>query len=468
MFIFQRCASAPEKRCASRGRPHVLRGPFVACLAGSAWLVLTAAAMPARLGQEATDAKELKQKVAELVKGLDASKAADRQAAQAELIKLGSAVVPFLPASDADGLSGEQRRRLGEIRSALGQQAGRAGLAASKITLSAKGITLSDAIAALQRQSGNQIVDLREEFGQEVTNPEFAADWKDKPFWEVMDEIAAKTTVGFYLHTGERQIGLVMQSPQTLPTAYAGPLRIALQQIVRRISFENKQKECVLQFEIAWEPRVRPILFEIKPDNLEVVDDLGNKIAVEAGPRGPAAEEEGESLKAGVDGTMIRTDFIVRLAQPNKGASSLKLVRGKLDLLVPANIQTFDYTELAKAKDVKKQNGNVTVTLEKFKELETGLWSAELLLEYDSNSEAFESYETWFYDNEIYLQRADGTRFPVNGGNTLTESADGRVGIEYRFVDAPGKIADYKLIYKAPSTIVRESVDFELKDIELP
>lgn len=418
--------------------------------------------------QDKPDDKELKHKVAELVKGLDASKAADRQAAQAELVKLGADVLSLLPKPDAGDLSAEQRRRLGEVRAALGLQSGKASLAASKITLSAKSVTLSDAIAAIQRQSGNQIVDLREEFGQPVTNPEFPAEWKDKPFWEVLDEIAAKTNIGYYLHTGERQVGLVMQPPTSLPTAYAGPLRIALQQLVRRISFEDRQKECVLQFEIAWEPRVRPILFEIKPENLEVVDDQDRKIAVESEPRGPAAEEEGGSLKSAVDGSMIRTEFIIRLAQPNKGAEKIKLLRGKMDLLVPANIQTFEFDALAKAKDVKKQSGNVTVILEKFKELEPGLWSAEVLLQFDSKSEAFESYETWFYDNEAFLQRSDGTRFGNNAGQTLTESDEGRVGIQYRFVDAPGKMADYKFVYKTPSTIVRESVSFELKDIELP
>jgi hypothetical protein len=169
-----------------------------------------------------------------------------------------------------------------------------------------------------------------------------------------------------------------------------------------------------------------------------------------------------------VSSSEIRTQFIIRLAHPNKGAEKIKSLKGKLDVLVPANIQTFEFDSLAKAKDVKKQSGNVTVLLEKFKELETGLWSAEVLLQFDSKSEAFESYETWFYDNEAYLQRADGTRFGNNGGQTLTESDEGRIGIHYRFVDAPGKMGDYKFVYKTPSTIVRESVSFEMKDIELP
>jgi hypothetical protein len=431
--------------------------------------VLLLSGMAAARGpRDATDNDELKSKVAALVKELDASKASVRQAAQDKLIQLGADGLAHLPAPDAEGLSAEQSRRLGEIRSALAHTGGKAALEGSKVTLSAKGITLSDAMSAIQRQSGNQIVDMREDFGQEVTNPEFPADWTDKPFWEVLDEIAAKTNVGYYLHTGERQIGLVMEPPRTMPTAYAGPLRMQLRQLVRSISFENRQKECVLEFEIAWEPRVRPILFEMKPEDLDVVDDQDRKIVVEQQSERPGAEDDGMTLKAAADASMIRADFIIRLAQPNRGAEKIKSLRGKLGVLMPTNIQTFEFADLAKAKDVKKQSGNVTVVLEKFRDLDSSLWQADVLLQFQSNSGAFESYETWFYDNEAYLQRADGTRFPNNAGQTLTESGDGQVGIQYRFVDAPGRLADYKLVYKTPATIVRESVEFELKDIELP
>jgi hypothetical protein len=431
-------------------------------------LALTSTAATVRSFQDKPGADDLKSKVDALVQELDAAKANVRQAAQEKLIKLGADVLPHLPAAEAEGLSAEQKRRIGEIRSALGHSTGKASLSGSKVTLSAKGITLSDAMAAIQRQSGNQIVDLREEFGQEVTNPEFPVEWKDKPFWEVLDEIASKTNIGFYLHTGERQIGLVMEPPKSMPTAYAGPLRLQLHQIVRRISYEDRQKECVLEFEIAWEPRVRPILFEVKPEDLEVVDDQGQKIAVEAGRDRPGAEDEGTALKASAEGSMIRADFIVRLAQPSRGAEKIKSLSGKMSVLMPTNIQTFDFADLAKAKDVKKQSGNVMVVLEKFRELDSGLWQADVLLQFDAKSEAFESYETWFYDNEAFLQRADGSRFANNAGQTLTESDDGRVGIQYRFVDAPGKMSDYKFVYKTPATILRETVPFELKDIELP
>lgn len=465
MFQLCNCWSARERvrrlmRPLARGTARLLCATLLlggAVVSANAWWC----------GQEAAS-PELRSRVAELIKGLDSAKAAERQAAQAELIRLGPKVLPLLPPINAEGQSAEQKRRIQEVRTALGEGATKSDFSPSKITLNAKGVTLSDAVAAIQKQSGNQIVDLREEFGQEVTNPEFPADWNDKPFWEVLDEIASKTMVGQYLHTGERQLGLVMEPPKSMPTAYTCPLRIQLHQLMRRISYEERLKECVMQFEIAWEPRLRPILFELKPDDLEILDDQDRKISIETGRPDGLPDDSGGVLKSPVDGTVIRTDFFIRLAQPPKGAEKIRILRGKLGVLLPANVQTFQFADLAKTKGAKQESGNVSLTLERFREIESGLWSADVVLQFNAQSEAFESYETWFYENEAYLQRADGTRFPVNGGFTLTESGDGRIGIEYRFVDAPGKMNDYKFVYKSPSVIVRETVPFEMKEIELP
>ena len=437
---------------------------------GFAWvavflLMVVGGATPA-WSQDKPAGKELKAQVADLVQQLDSSKAAVRQKAQAELIRLGPAALPLLPAENTQELSAEQTRRLREVRAALGKKSGSGALAASRVTLSAKSITLSDAVAEIQRQTGNQIVDLREDFGQEVTNPEFAAEWKDKPFWEVMDELAAKTGVTYYLHTGEARLGLMMRPPSSAPVAYAGALRIAATRFVRTIDYENKLKQSVMQIEVAWEPRLRPIQFEQKADELEALDDQDRKIAPETTDRPAAADEEPGTMMAPVDGKMIRTDLALRFEPLEAGAEKFKLLKGKMSVLVPTDFQTFEFSGLAQAKNAKKKSGSVTVTLEQFKELEEGLWGADLLLEFDAKGEAFESYETWFYDNEIFLQKADGTRFAQNGGTTLTQTDEGHVGIQYRFVDAPGKIADYKLVYKSPSTIVRDSVVYEFKDLD--
>ena len=421
------------------------------------------------LSQERAPRGELKSKVMGLIRTLDASKAGVRQQAQDDLIRLGPVALPLLPAEDNQSLSAEQVKRLKIVREALIRSSAQANTEGSKVTISAESITLSDLIGTIQKQTGNEIVDMREQYGQEVTNPILEIAWKDKPFWEAMDELSDKSQVGFDLYTGAAHLGLSGRPVPETPTTYAGPLRLAVKTIQRTINFDNNQKSCALKLEVAWEPRLKPILLEFTPSELKVIDDQGREIAAEEDQLPPGAEEDGpRTFKVPANKTIIHTDFVYRFEPPEFDAKSIKLLRGQVNVVVPALVQTFQFSNLAKSKNVKKTNRNLTITLQEFKEFDEGLWSADLLLEFDSGSDAFESYQTWFYDNEIYLQRADGTRFAVNGGTSLTESNEGRVGIQYRFTDAPGRISDYKLIYKTPSTIGKQTFSFEFRDLELP
>ena len=416
--------------------------------------------------------RDLRGRVAELVRLLDASHPALRQRAQDELIRFGPAALPLLPPEGTSGLSPEQSRRVAIVRAAMAQTARLASGSATRVTLSAKTITLRDVVAEISRQTGNQIVDLRDQFGQEVTNPEIAVDWKATEFWKVMDELARKSQVGYYLYTGEPYLGLVAQVMAGSPDAvvvYAGPLRMSPVKLVETITYEANSRTCALQLEVAWEPRLRPILLELNSKDIELLDDQGRKITARS--RQPAAGQQGEPppLRIPLEKTMIRADVVLNFEPLPHDAKSIQWLRGRLSLVLPSDIQTFQFPDLLQAKNVTKHQGTLKVTLEEFKEFGEGQWAADLLLEFGSgDTEAFESYQTWFYDNEIYLQKADGTRFASNGGTTLTETQAGRVGIQYRFVDAPGRISDYRLVYKSPSSIARHSVSFEFQNLKLP
>ena len=81
---------------------------------------------------------------------------------------------------------------------------------------------------------------------------------------------------------------------------------------------------------------------------------------------------------------------------------------------------------------------------------------------------AFESYRQGLFNNRLWLQKADGSRFEHNGGFSNTGSDGGKLGFEYLFVDAPGKPADYQLVYETPSKVVTIPLEFEFKDVPLP
>ena len=89
-------------------------------------------------------------------------------------------------------------------------------------------------------------------------------------------------------------------------------------------------------------------------------------------------------------------------------------------------------------------------------------------LAYPGEGPAFESYRQGLFNNRLWLQRADGSRFEHNGGFSNTASDGGKLGFEYLFVDAPGKPADYQLVYETPSKVITVPLEFEFKDIPLP
>jgi hypothetical protein len=76
--------------------------------------------------------------------------------------------------------------RLDRIRKRLQQQAAEAAAEATRITLQGE-MPLLDALAALEEQSGNSIIDFRGRFGQAATNPTVRVDFQNEPFWKALD-----------------------------------------------------------------------------------------------------------------------------------------------------------------------------------------------------------------------------------------------------------------------------------------
>ena len=104
----------------------------------------------------ASGGEDLKAEVRRLVRQLDAPQLAQREAAEAELLGRGPAVLDLLPPAD-DRASAEVQQRLGRIRQRLQQAAADASTSASTITLHADAMPLSKILRAFQEQSGNTI-----------------------------------------------------------------------------------------------------------------------------------------------------------------------------------------------------------------------------------------------------------------------------------------------------------------------
>jgi hypothetical protein len=424
--------------------------------------------LPARAQNAEIDAA-LRDRVLQLVERLDAPAAEARDAAAASLIKLGPKVLPLLP-DPAALKAGPRKDALEKVRSALRAKDEDINTAASKATLSGKGIRLSEALQQIQKQTGNALSDMREQLGTEVTNPALDLDLRDKPFFEVLEEVARQASVALSFSTGDGSIGIMAAA---MPAADApnkpiagakplvqfnGPFRVELQQFsLSRDYGAGTPATALARFEVAWEPRLRPMLMKLKTDEIKITDDLKAEIKPQVAMEADEVVIRPENPSAEVN---------LNLAAPAREAKKLASLKVKIEVTIPAGIRTFKVPSLA-AKDTTIKQGDLSLTLEDT-EVDEQVWKVNVTLAYPGEGPAFESYRQGLFNNRIWLQRADGSRFEHNGGFSNTGTDGGKLGFEYLFVDAPGKPGDYSLLYETPSKVITIPLEFEFKDVPLP
>lgn len=397
----------------------------------------------------------LKDRVGSLVERLDSKIAKERDDAEKSLIELGPRILPLLPESTR---SAERDQRLERIRSTLRESNETASLAAAKVTIVRKGIRLSEVIRELQKQSNNTITDLREQMGEEATNPSVDLDIKETPFLEALDRVAEIAKVSFNFHTGDGSIGLTGAAPvKSKFTAYSGPFRVVLNQFASMRDYVTDTSSSNAVFEVVWEPRIRPMLMRLKGEDLKVLDDTGK--AVE-----PRIMKESDETVLRPENPAAEVNIALNL--PDRSAKTLKSMRVKTEVTIPAALKTFRFDDLT-ARKVKHKQGDIEVILEST-EVDEQVWKIGVTVVFPGEGPAFESYRQGLFNNRIWLQKPDGSKFEHNGGFNNTASDGGRLGFEYLFVEAPGKPSDYTLVYETPSKVLTIPLEFEFKDVTLP
>lgn len=401
----------------------------------------------------------LRDRVAQLLERLESPKAETQDGAEQALIKLGPKVLPLIP-EPGPKTSPAARERLERIRAALNEATTRINPAATRVTLQGQRIRLTEAIQQLQAQTGNPITDVREQYGVEATNPSLDLDLQGLTFLEALDRVAEKAQVRTTYLTGDGTLGLMAGTGpmgEALPTQYSGPFRVRINQIGILRDFLNGASTANLQLEIGWEPRLRPLLLALKSEETTVTDDRGKVVPPDVMEMQTELAVRPENPGAEIN---------LNLSAPDREARKLASLKFKADLTIPAGLRVFRFPSLTATEVVQKQ-GDIVVTLNSM-EVEEQVWKVNVTVAYPGGGPAFESYRQGLFNNRLWLQRADGSRFEHNGGYSNTAAGDGELGFEYLFVDAPGKPADYQFVYETPSELVTIPLEVEFKDIPLP
>lgn len=420
------------------------------------------------LGQEA----ELAGRVSELVRQLNAPQAASRDQAEQRLIRLGApgtneagprAVLELLPELN-DRMPPEVRHRLTRVRQAIEEADAKAAVEPTRVTLSADEMPLPEVFAHIEKQTGNRILDQRNEFGQQAMQAPISIELEDRPFWPAFDEILDQAQLNTYTFSGEDALIVRPREPNAAPRVgradYAGPFRIEATEVHATRNLRSRGGDSLrVKVEIAWEPRLRPIRINQPLEALTAVDENGDELAAS-----PMSQGE---LEAPINIGSQSAELQLMLTLPPRTTTKIARLAGTLSTVVPGRTETFRFDDLVNSRGANKRRGGATVTLERVRRAGP-IWELHMRVAYDETSGALESHRGWVLQNPSYLVNEAGTRIE-NVGFETTQQTEAELGLAYLFELPPGTgLEGLAWEYQTPAAIIALPVDYELTDINLP
>jgi hypothetical protein len=401
---------------------------------------------------------ELKSEVDRLVAQLASTDAGKRATATAELLRLGTDILPHLPGPDAK-LPVEQKKQIDEIRKTLLDALARRDLAPRRCTIRDRTITVKAALDQLTKQTSIQVDDKTEEKGK---SPTLKLDIQNATFWQALDAIAKEADLRVSLFQKDSTIALTDGPYKETPISYDGLFRTTVNRVDLGQDYRTDMHTLSVQLQIAWEPRFQPIFLELPPDELTARDGRDHVLTIPESGKGRFPV-----------GRPLAVEVPLRIEAPARSAIKLGELKGTISLVGPSKLLSFTFDKLAdKPSGRKETQEGVTVTLRDF-QVEPERWAVGIALDYPPETPDFESFESWLVNNEIFLQRADGkTKISANGGYEIMEQAGHRAVMIYRFIEDEkvtlGKPGDWKLVYRTAGAIIRLPVHFEFRDLPLP
>jgi hypothetical protein len=407
-------------------------------------------------------AEALATKVKNLVKQLDANQQAQRDAAEKELVGLGEDVLALLPTVN-NRMPAEVRNRLARVRAALLKIAVEAATKPATVTLEGE-MLASEALDKIAAQTGNQFVDYRDQFNEEKTDPKIKVSLEKATFWKAVDTVLDAANYSLYDYDNETQaLAYKNRDANAIKrigqAAYAGLFRIEPSRIEASRNLKNLSSTSLrLTVDVAWEPRVRPIVLQQPLQDVEAKDDKGNPLTLDG--------TQGE-IEVGVEGTNAGVELDFPLNLPDRSVKQIASLKGKLMTTVLGRVETFEFENLEKIKNAEQERGGAIVSVDQCQK-NGDIYDVEMRITFDRAANALESHRAWILHNECYLIDAKGNRVEHSGYENNVIDVN-EVGFAYKFDLGDAKsIAGYKFVYKTPAAIVQIPAEFELTGIDLP
>jgi hypothetical protein len=368
-------------------------------------------------------------------------------------------VLPLLPPITRT-TPAEVKNRLSRVRKALMDLAIAATTKPKFVTLSGE-MLLSEALAEVEKQTGNRVTDSREE---DKSDPKITLKLDKAPFWESLDTILDAAQLTLYNYDSQQgELSYVARDANALPRigrgSYSGIFRLEPARIEIDADLRNPASKALrLTVDAAWEPRVRPVVVMLPLADFKAIDDSGNAVEVDSG--------DGD-LEFPVEGADAGVELVLPFKIPARSVKQIASIKGKLIAVLLGREEKFEFANPESKKGAEEERGGVTVILDQCRKVDE-LLEARLRVKFGKASNALESHRGWIYNNPCYLEDAKGDKVE-QAALEATLLDENEVGIVYRFdLGDEANASKYKLVYKTPAAIIEVPVEFELKAIDLP
>jgi hypothetical protein len=389
-----------------------------------------------------------------LVAELDAPQLARRNSAERQLIEMGLPIAPFLPIDSSD-LAPELRMRLKRVRRQLKPTTNQDDvlLLSNDIRLGdAK--TLGTALEAISRDSGLEFEHPLED--SKPINPFNSP----LPFWHALDYVLDEAQLDIDFYGGYENVIKLLPRQERRPSrvdsaAYAGIYRLEPTIVTtRRVLRQSDLSGLTVEIELSWKPGVTPIGVSLPLDRLSAQLDDGQTIQ---------AQGDYGSIDVATGREIPSTTLQFSLQLPAGSPTKLTTLSGQIRSMLPGKSHRFDFP--LKMISATQTSGAVTVRLEDVRK-NGDLHEVRLGIDFESPGQALESHRGFLLDNLVFVMDAGNNRQEHLGYQLYRQSETG-IGIGYLF-DLGDDVDAATLTYETPTAVVKNEIEFILKDIRLP
>ncbi len=405
-------------------------------------------------GQSVKSDETMRQQVDRWLNELDAPSSISRRKSERALLNAGPEILGMLPEKQL-GFSSEANERLARIRQVLSARQEEQLDPPAQRMIRLDGVkTLGEALEEISLETGVNFACRKE--SETPIQPIRSS----LPFWHSLDLVLDEAGLDINFYGGARETLQLIDRLQGRPSrvdsaCYAGIYRVEPMMVYARRTFRQAELSSLnVSIEISWEPNVTPIGLSLPVQELKAVLDDGEILL---------PQPSGETIDVITNGEISFSECSLPFQLPAGRPDRIESLQGVLNAMLPGERKRFELP--LNTGTGKVSIDSMSVSLEGIRE-NGELHQLVIGVDLEQAGRALESHRQWIFENEVFVERPDGSRINHLGYEVVRQTDSG-VGISYLF-DLESGFQGFNLVYESPTEVISSQVGFTLKEIALP